>query len=361
MGNFLALQDFRTDTAAALHRDGSGLGAILFPAQMLPKRWVLPWLAAKPYPYNVGAGGQYMPWIQPRLGDAFYVNESYSSTVGPGLRDGDDAWQENAICPAAGNGVANFNNIWSMDDVEAVLQPGNLWNHYYNDHNGVNYWSDLVLTFPTKHYHWLFQTFPWWNDGGVATRCVGNAAPLYDDDWLDWEEYLERVVSFRAGVASGLASVDNGKIGAYRFIWNMEQDFETIGPPVPSPRPPQWDPYIPHEVNIIAVGDDTSRPGYGVGIHEGDAVLTTGWGDGQFTIGPFWLRKGDRTEDFTQALPHPIYGWDNPSQNAQYMLPPIMEMIFTHAYSGFDVAIRSTCTPVKFDQVYELDGPWWED
>jgi hypothetical protein len=364
MGNFVALQDFRTQTTEVsietsnIHRDGSWLGAIMFPAQMLPRRWV-PFNEPKPNPYNVGLGGQYMPPAL-RLGDAPYVNESYSSTIGPGWRDGDDSWQNNAPCPVGLTGIARHNNIWSLDDVEAVLQPGNLWNHYYNAHNGVDYWSDLVLTFPTKHYHWLFATFPWWNDGGLATRCFGNPAPLYDNDSFDWEEYLTRVLAFRGSVADDLEyDFDNGRIGAFRLIWNMEQDLPVPGPPQPSPRPPQFDPWIPHEVNIISVGDDTSRPGYNTGIHEGDPVLTTAYGDGQFTIGPFWLKKGDRNIGWDAAPGHPIYGYVNPYQDSLYLLPPIMEIIFTHAYTGFDVAIRSTCTPVKFDQVYELDGPFW--
>jgi hypothetical protein len=340
---------------------------------MLPRLWV-PFGTTQPNPYNLwdAENGQYygtnsyMPWSDYRLGNAWYVNESYSSNIGPGLRDGDDSWVNNAPCnniPAAPQNVSNFNNIYSLDDVEAVLQSGDVWNHYYNNHNGVDYWSDLVLTFPTKHYHWLFQMFPWWNDGGIANRCVGDPAPKYDDDWawLDWGVYLTRVVNFRAGVADYLAYMENGPIGAFRRIWNMEQDLPIPWEPLPSPRPPVFDPYIPHEVNIIAVGDDTLRTGYNTGIHEGDPVLTTTYGDGQFTIGPFWLRNGERAYGFTIGTPHPIYAYWNDSIPGQYLLPAIMEIIFTHAYPGHDVAIRSTCTPVKFNWVFELYGlyPYW--
>lgn len=221
MGNFVALRDFRTYTnGPTAHRDGSPLGAIGFPAQMLQRTYT-PFAPSNVNPYNVGQNGQYMPKTNNRLFNAYYVNESYSSNVGPGLRDGDNTWQNDSGCPpvAPFTGIAAFNDIWSLDDVEAVLQSGNLWNHYYNNHNGVDYWSDLVLTFPTKHYHWLFELWPWWNDGGVADRCLNNPAPFYTNSGFDWLEYLGRVVTFRGGVQQYLDGiVQNGEIYAYRQI-----------------------------------------------------------------------------------------------------------------------------------------------
>ena len=346
MGNFLAVRDFRTEmTTTAAHRDGSALGAIVFPV-----------LALDSQPYNVGQWG--IPGVSDAIFDAFYVNESYSSTNGPGWRDGDDLWGANA--PAGL--VADFNNIWSLDDLEMALQSGNLWSHFYNEHNtvpywtGVDYWTDLVLTFPTKHYHWLFADFPWWNDGGNPL----GGAPYVSTAWFP--DYADDVAVFRSRVAFRLAALNNGPIGAFHLVWNMEEDLPIPPPPIPSPRVPDFDKPIPHEVNLISVGDDLLRSGYGVGIHEGDPVLYTKYTDGQFTIGPFVLKDGGRTVGFIEADPHEIYGYAIAPMASRYYLPSVMEIIFTHAYDG-DVAIRSTCSPVKFDHVFELDSllgpqPW---
>jgi len=338
MGNFLALRNFRTTTitaevhrdgSAEVHRDGSALGAIVFPT-----------LALNSEPYNVGQGN---PATNPAIETAWYVNESYSSTNGPGWRDGDDIFGANA-------GIAAFNDIWSLDDVEVALECGNLWNHFYNMHNGADYWTDLVLTFPTKHYHWVFADWPWWNEDSQP-----------NEGWFD--SYESDVVSKRAGVAGVLAGFGNGPVGAWNWIWNMDEDSIIPPPLTPSPRPPDFDDPIPHEVNLILIGDNLGlvpRPGYGEGIHEADPVLYTEYHDGQFTIGPFILQNGDRNRGFTVA--HPIYGLATGPNPTRYFLPSVQEIIFTHAYVG-DVAIRSTTTPVKFDHVFELDGqllpnPW---
>jgi hypothetical protein len=347
MGNFLAVRNFRTEmsTTAPKHRDGSALGAIVFPV-----------LALDSQPYNVGQG--IIPTPTNAIEDAFYVNESYSSTNGPGWRDGDDLWGKDPVCDF----VADFNNIWSLDDLERALQSGNLWNHFYNEHDGVDYWTDLALTFPTKHYHWCFANFPWWNDGGVPVQCAGPLAPAYLNTSF-FQQYAVRVANFRSGVAATLAAYDNGPIGAFKCIWNMDEGTITPPPPIPSPRLPVFDIPIPHEVNLISVGDDTKRAGYGEGLHECDELLNTEYTDGQFTIGPFVLEGGLRALGFNLGDTHPIYGYNIPSVAERYYLPSVMEMIFTHAYTGSDVSIRSTSTPVKFDHVFELDGqltkqPW---
>jgi hypothetical protein len=342
MGNFLAVRNFRTEMeTTTMHRDGSELGAIVFPV-----------LALDSQPYNVGQNNY--PDVDDAIEDAFYVNESYTSTNGPGWRDGDDLWEANAPC----GDVADFNNIWSLDDLERALQSGNLWSHFYNMHDGVDYWTDLALTFPTKHYHWLFANFPWWNDGGDPVQCPGGAAYI-STDWF--QDYADRVASFRAGVKAALEGVKNGPVGAFHLVWNMEEDLPIPPPPIPSPRVPDFGKPIPHEVNLISVGDDILRDGYGIGIHGGDPVLYTNYMDGQFTIGPFVLKDGGRALGFNAMAPHDIYGYEMTTAS-RYYLPSVMEILFTHAYLG-DVAIRSTCSPVKFDHVFELDGllelqPW---
>jgi hypothetical protein len=155
MANFLALADFRTPDwvlplpalpfAGIPKRDGYNFGGIFFDTDQM---FWLPWDMAGPAPY---------------------LNENWATTIGPGLRDGDDF----DVLPGMGNeGIGwvpwNSNDSWSLDDVENALWKVNMWYQYFNGAYGAAYTTDVVLTFPTKHYHYFFRDFNHWNWDGCA-------------------------------------------------------------------------------------------------------------------------------------------------------------------------------------------------
>ena len=396
MANFVALQDFRTENwttigglagplhqvnndgallarstfgapTNTIHRDTHEFGAILFVAD------VMFWL---PYDYLATAATS-------GFGIDPYNNENWATTVGPGLRDGDDLnetrggtnlnlapgangqlqnWNQ-YVPPAPLPAVAWFNDIWSMDDVERVLMKNRMWYNYFNNAFGASsYQTDFNITFPTKHYHWFFRDWVFWNDSDIVPPFNN---PYSNYSWTPTapyptvSNYWDAIGNYRGSDAEPNGAPANGSI-ATRFevvyangeieaaatIWNMDEDTEAGGEPPPgSPWIPIALKIIPHEANIISVGANS-----GTGIEDANGVLYTGYDMGQFMVGNVTLRNGQR---FT--VDHALYDNDNDDTAGPYLLPEIGVMIFDLNYAGGDY--RSTMAPWDYTLLFPIPDP----
>jgi len=320
LANFLALDDFRTYNWAALptlpavpnnfHRDGYNWGAILFDTDTM---FWLPWSYAAPAPY---------------------LNYNWATTVGPGLRDGDDLIINTAanVDPLV---VDIINDRWSLDDVDTALWKNNMWYHYWNGAFGVNYDTDVAVTFPAKHEHYFFRDWVWWNmpaaPGPFALTPAGVTA------------YWTALDIYRGANAEGsgfpiadqfMAAYQNGPVNAGAWVFDMDQNTPGPAPGEPPPGSP-WHPVwvvaeaIPHEVNLIRVG---MANGTGAGITDAYGILDTAYTMGQFNIANPALTTGDRL--WVGAPIGYLYGAPN------YIHPPIGLVRFQLQYGAG--LVRST-------------------
>jgi len=227
--NFVVLRNFRTNEAgwttgvSAFHRDQYGGGEIVYPPTVMSTDIAIAAYSQK-----------YLPVTDDP--DAYYLNESWTSTGGPGLRDGDDFFSVNAGAP-----VDAFNDIWSLDDVENALGKAAIWFHYFNDWDpgamGIGYDTIVSMSFPTKHYHYFFFE-PYWmsiapNDGNW---------PYWDDGLNsgDPQTYLTRITILRAGIAELFDDFyGNGVIKADSKIWDDDENLY-IPPGGSSTSPVTW-------------------------------------------------------------------------------------------------------------------------
>ena len=245
--NFVVLRDFRTDdpnwTAGPsdFHRDQWHNGEIVFPPTVMSTDINIATYSQRFDGFDV---------VDDPL--AYYLNESWSSTTGPGLRDGDDDYAVNADWP-----VQAFNNIWSLDDVEGALGKTDLWFHYFNDWNpgklpGLEYDTIVSMSFPTKHYHYWFWDASWM----VNLNADWGNWPWWEDDLSidDPQGYLTRITNLRKNIAYDFDYYySNGEVKADSRIWNENEVlFHAKGSATGSPV--SWEQVIiPHEVNAIKV------------------------------------------------------------------------------------------------------------
>lgn len=348
MANFFGIRDFRTENwrvggpplAPGIHRDTHDFGAILFPTD------VMSWL---PWDRNGLAVG-----IDP------YLNENWATTVGPGTRDGDDLNVDRTGAAVAGmvnlglGVVQHFNDHWSLDDVERLFDKAAIWYNYFNDAFGAAYQTDVVLTFPTKHYHWFFADWQFWNDSFTGPPPFNTPYVAYP--WVPLApfatlgNYWAAVQGYRSldaepdgapangSIATRFETVyANGPIEAGVTIWDMDQN-TIIGGQVPpgSPWVPVVPQRIPHEVNIISVGAAAGA----TGIEEATGILDTAYTMGQFSIWGATLQTGTRGGQ----IGHPLYA------TVLYDIPEIGVMIFDLNYSGADY--RSTMVPWNYEYTF---------
>ena len=372
--NMIALEDFRTDEAidnvpalapdyaagvvggawTALsedfwtHRDGFLGGAIIHPTDIM--RWQVD---------NTN-------W--------YYVNENFATSVGAGLRDGDTAMaavggpglnhQDLAVVPINDY----FNDIWSLDDVELILLKDAIWNHYFNltTAGGATVDTNLVLTFPTKHYHFFFRDWPVWlqdslASGGGAAQNVGGAGVVYatlSDYWNELANYRDDTQGADAdpGDETDLSTIAGvfattyayGAVTATAVVFDMEQG---SGLPPGGTVPPgsPWTPTaptvgtIPNEVSIINIGEAT-----GTGINNANWILAGAFAQGQLFLSGITMTNGARAADFgagpgvailyntnAGALPPALSG------SVMYQFTPIGIMQYLHSYGAPDVITRS--------------------
>jgi hypothetical protein len=333
--NFVVLRDFRTneegwtdgrtDELNGLHRDRFGGGEIMFPPTVM---WDVIEVAA----YTASPWGVPMYRADGRFSGAvtdipaYYLNESWSSTYGAGLRDGDNclALNANVFDPGV---VAPFNDIWSLDDTENALSKSAVWFHYFNDflyEPGVwdyRYITDISVSFPTKHYHWFFLAFPWWQN------------PYPDEQPSTYADYI---IQFREKIADTFEWLfDNGRVLADSYIWDDDENLYEP-PPGSGPSPiTHKNVVIPHEVNYIRV--QTTDPD---GLLYIDPALN--YTIGHFKIDNIRTTNGLRLIGFDPGE-HPIY---RPTTALDYKLYPVGAVTFLNFHvdpaGDPDGLIRST-------------------
>lgn len=325
--NFTVLRDFRTDEEGweegrtdeenGLHRDRFGGGEIVFPPTVMSTNIYVATYTGFP------ADGIFTPVVNTNI-PAYYLNESWSSTYGPGLRDGDNVLAINSPL------VAPFNNIWSLDDVENALAKTSVWFHYFYDFlytPGVwdfRYITDVSISFPTKHYHWFFELWPWWQ-----VPYPNQQPTTYGDYIIQEREKIADVFEF---------VFDNGRVLADSRIWNDNEDLY-IPPPGSGPSPiTHPNVVIPHEVNYIRV--QKADP---AGLLYIDPALD-GYTIGHFQISNIRTTTGMRWLGFQDPGDHPIY---RPiSGTLDYPLYPVGAVTFMNYHADGagdpDGLIRST-------------------
>jgi hypothetical protein len=380
MENFIALRHFRTDADRVgnpenpfwthiyyttgygdqardcdledgnwIHRDGYQGGGIFFPASITD--WYY-----KPGVVDIFTGGSAETYFW------YYVNSTVTTAAGPTLVDGNDLaglnyndvqghpnWNnpERGYYTSGGGDFYDFNrmvrnygltrpfpfnslaiendayayvhyynDIWSLDDLEAALAKFQIWYTHLRtrvaDGQKGNLDTDVVLTYPTKHNHFFFTDWPFMWQPYKAGYCPEDTVTLTHrvespDVYQYWANLLEyrgsRIGDFEALVGSGykgLKSIEkliifasradditeenfiagqyninnltmaqwfenrwyNGRIYVNAYIWDNEQNRpdpdRPLPPPgspwFPDPQPPKW---APHEVNIVRVGEST--------------------------------------------------------------------------------------------------------
>jgi len=316
--NFVVFRNFRTDQAGwttgrtleanGLHRDRFGGGEIVYP----PTVWSTD--ITKAVYTGPTAAGRFSGAVAAPI-PAYYFNESWTSTAGPGLRDGDNILGPNAQQPLMG--IDPFNDIWSLDDVENAIAKDDVWFHYFLDFFyapgtwDYRYRTEMSVSFPTKHYHWFFIDFPYWRQPDKSIN-----------------DYVGDLASYRSDIFWAFDFLfDNGEVRAVSRIWN---DNEDLFNPIPTSQPSPVTHYnrlIPHEVNYVTVQSEDE--GGLLYIDPAKVNLTTGdYTVGHFQISDIVCRNGERNVGFgevTNGPVHPIYKIDN---SGKYKLYPVGAVTF---------------------------------
>jgi hypothetical protein len=143
--------------------------------------------------------------------------------------------------------VHYFNDIWSLDDVEAALAKSEIWYTHFRtrtenpDKPNIN--TYVALTYPTKHYQWFFADWPfmWLEDSKEpGSGQTGSGCPRYDAKHtltqVDVDKYWNNVWDYRGDNASGVKDVEdsgyniadwfytqykNGLVAEASQIWDM--------------------------------------------------------------------------------------------------------------------------------------------
>jgi hypothetical protein len=378
-----------TQNASWAHRDGYTGGGIYFPAAV----------AAQYYGYQyfqgirVFGGGDESTYLW------YYVNSNWATAAGPDLRDGNDLNQQNwntinvnalvleptnypdnqygftkplGPIPSIGYFVHYFNDIWSLDDVESAISKTDIWYIHLRTRmapegtSNVNTDTDVVLTYPTKHYHWFFADWPlmWqWPSANpnVVTdtkynRYLDNlddyrgyfadgykdVEELRESDQAAGEDFINYNYTGKSIAEWFLDEYDNGQIVVASNIWDMEQNmpFGTPGtPPPPSPwRPDLQGPKVPHEVNLIRAGKISGLDHTGIGLGDANWLLANvaveGFNAGHWRFSQSVMVNGQRNNGMDEGP------YD--TNDGSYEMPPIGVVIINNAYApGADGITRS--------------------
>ena len=234
---------------AFLHRDLYCGGAIVYPIAALREN----------------SQRCYLPTNFTFLDKAWHLNPDNATSAGATLRDG------NSLIPFihfpdvmpgditgwlawwVGELSESFNAPWSLWTVELALAKLDAWTFYLNGdtfNNNMPLVTDVNVAFPTKYLHYNWEDFPSWPTHGVFGSCG---------------QYITAVNGFRDGVKSAWDKIYNGPIEVQGRIFDVDQNW-VVFPPGSSPYVEPI-PVLPHEVNIVRVGDpdDILDTDYGMG------------------------------------------------------------------------------------------------
>jgi hypothetical protein len=390
------------------HRDGYP-GGIFYPASALA--WFYGIQVGIDYQFDwLFAGGSEDTFLW------YYIHPNITTTTGPTAADGDDRQGVNwndiyvDVAPALGpyliQGQAKpvrdygwtpplgaegpndelpgyfvhqFNDIYSLDDLEIALQKADIWSTYFTTKKGddadITTNADVVLTYSTKHNHWFFADWPlMWRWGGLPSSTdfddfkyyIANVneyrGNLIDEDWWKGDKHglkdIEELLDIGYPTSQDLRfnkddmtmsdwfwdRYENGPLYADSIIWDMNQRLATdkwAANPPPSPWAPTGVTFsIPHEVNIVRVGakGDHTFVGLGAANHllelankedllAGDFEPKYPWRKGHFRLSMTKTINGQRSYDlYAGLLEIGITGdWDSiyASDSGDYFLPPI--------------------------------------
>ncbi|RJR19301.1 MAG: hypothetical protein C4582_10605 [Desulfobacteraceae bacterium] len=360
LSNMVAISNFRTTNTfytnghlplpaaqgvAPWHRDMVAGGYIVFPIETLFWSW------------DATLDNGRIP---------YYVNENWATTVGPGLRDGDDWNGELQLTGGCGNWtIQPFNNMWSLDELEEVLANNEIWYHYFNNAFNSIYTTDVVIGFFAKHYHYFFADWPYWTVAAAPyTGGPPNAINTQAQYWRALYDYRGNRGASKIGGAFAYRSVEagggcnssmtiaewfqykyaNGKVQAYAYVWDMEENKPTTTPDFQPPPGSPWHPapppsgrYIHHEVNIIRVMAPTpTTTGY---ITDANGFLTNPPGyqyeAGHFALQGVALTNGQRASGTPIYQPVSHYGaLDTTDYQQSYFLASIGVVIFDVNYAN---------------------------
>jgi hypothetical protein len=217
--------------------------------------------------------------------------------------------------------------------VENALEKDSVWFHYFNDFFydpgewDFRYITDMSVSFPTKHYHWFFEGWPWWQEPYPVQTVA---------EYTDAVHMYRHVIEFDFDY-----KYENGRVIADSRIWNDNEDLY-VPDPDSEPSPVTHENVtIPHEVNYIRV-QTTDEDGL-LYIDPALVNLVTGnYTVGHFQITDIKTTNGQRSLGFA-ATEHPIY---KPTDATAYPLYPVGAVTFlnyhVNAAGAADGLVRST-------------------
>ena len=275
---------------------------------------------------------------------AWYLNPGVNTTVGPTFLDGDANTAGPGIWPAAGLpgtvpplDLLGFNAPWSLPDFERGTFSYQQWAYYINSTVNdppfnADITTDVTMTFPTKHYHYMFarplstnpanppQLWPFWNGGGNNYLLCG----LYED----------AVAAERALIKGRWDAIFNARCFLNGWVWDSEQNFDRLSPG-PSPFGPSV-PFVRHEVNVIRVGAPND-------------ILATAFTQGQFILTD-WVFDTDQRATWPNA-------WGGQARPAAFCEIPLYgETIRKHNAPDSPFVYRSSMMHRRWLTYYDFPG-----
>lgn len=331
--NWQALDNERVWT----HRDGFIGGAIVFPAGAMT--------------------------LMPDHSSWYYVNENWATWAGPGLRDGDTMVSVNELDldppPPPGGSTINdfFNDMWSLNDLERILLKDAVWYHFFTQTTGGGAGLDtnVIITFPAKHYHFFFRDWPVWIGDSAYNAGAANFASVsgYWDALKNYRDDSQGAPYACQTDGSSIFAVyantyGYGAVAAVGVMFDMMQNV-SLGPGGNVPPGSPWTPadisggVIPNEVSIINVANTS-----GTGLYSANWLLDPDlFEQGHLFISGITMTNGRRAWDLGFGPGRTIIYNINALAGrpavpgSSYQFAPIGIVQYTHSFGAPDTVVRS--------------------